>query len=317
MRRVAGLALACGFLLGAGAEAGPEDFVTIQELSDADLARIDLEDGSVADWLEMLGEPTLRAADFMADEGYVRYDPSDLDFRVWLGWHASGRIYCAVERVDDVYVNEFPDPRLQFKCGVDSCVELLLDGDHSGGMFTAYHPGDCERERLESNQQAQHYQALGDPQAGRRPVNLSESCLYQEPRWYLEPPYAAGGGGRYGESPTFYVTEFYVTAFDHFVWNDAAASRVSDLRAGTVIGLNLVIADYDIPRTSPPHYNFPRDSRHAFGYGGIDIDSRGSDSGMWADALLLGKGESPVSGAGEVVRLTPEMWAQLKLGVLR
>ena len=48
------------------------------ELHDEDLDRIDLTDGSVEDWLEIIGEPSLAAADFYWE---YDYDPADVDFR--------------------------------------------------------------------------------------------------------------------------------------------------------------------------------------------------------------------------------------------
>ncbi len=46
------------------------------------MERIDLTDGSVADWYEVLGEPALTASDFYWLN--YHYDPSELDFRIWL-----------------------------------------------------------------------------------------------------------------------------------------------------------------------------------------------------------------------------------------
>ena len=47
----------------AHAHAGDEIYPFL-ELLDEDLARIDLTDGSVEDWYEILGEPSLVASDF-------------------------------------------------------------------------------------------------------------------------------------------------------------------------------------------------------------------------------------------------------------
>lgn len=68
--------------------AGP---VLIPELTDEDLTRIDLHDGSVQDWLQVVGEPILRPADMNIRVNFSRqyHDPGDLDFRIWLGWHGA------------------------------------------------------------------------------------------------------------------------------------------------------------------------------------------------------------------------------------
>ena len=80
----------------------------IVELTDEDVARIDIKDGTIEDWLEVVGEPTVTALDFITDPDYAAYDPVDMDFRIWLAWHQNtNHIYVAVERVDDIYINEF------------------------------------------------------------------------------------------------------------------------------------------------------------------------------------------------------------------
>ena len=83
------------------------------EITDDMLSRIDLTDGFVEEWSEILGEPTLTPLDFSlwhrADEAAPEYDPADLDFRVWLGWHgALDRMYVAGVFVDDDYVTGLP-----------------------------------------------------------------------------------------------------------------------------------------------------------------------------------------------------------------
>ena len=81
----------------------------IFELADEDVALIDIKDGSVEDWEEVVGEPSLTAIDFETSQhGVLPYDPFNLDFRIWLAWHGTtNRIFVAMERADDVYVNGF------------------------------------------------------------------------------------------------------------------------------------------------------------------------------------------------------------------
>ena len=59
-----------------------DEIYPFYELLDEDLERIDLTDGSVEDWYEVLGEPALTASDFYWLN--YHYDPSELDFRIWL-----------------------------------------------------------------------------------------------------------------------------------------------------------------------------------------------------------------------------------------
>ena len=80
----------------------PDRLFPFTELTDEMVARIDLKDGSVEDWLEVVGEPTLTGLDFV---GYP-YDPSSYDCRLWLAWHAaSDHLFVAAEIVDDFYVD--------------------------------------------------------------------------------------------------------------------------------------------------------------------------------------------------------------------
>ena len=65
--------------------------------------------------------------------------------------------------------------------------------------------------------------------------------------WYVLPPYAGGGGRRFGEQPTITVTEFYVTPFDRMLWNDEENSQASELNPGQIIGFSITIRDNDEP----------------------------------------------------------------------
>lgn len=110
--------------------------IPIFELSDEDVAQIDLKDGSIEDWENVLGEPSLTTPDFginsLIGDG-VSYDPSDLDFRIWLGWHQpTERIYAAMETVDNVYVNQYRGRKIDgIPFGIDF-MDFAVDGDHSG-----------------------------------------------------------------------------------------------------------------------------------------------------------------------------------------
>ena len=58
-----------------------------------DEAAIDVTDGTIEDWEELFGEPSLTSLDFTGFTSYqgsgesMDYNPSDLDFRIWLGWN--------------------------------------------------------------------------------------------------------------------------------------------------------------------------------------------------------------------------------------
>ena len=104
------------------------------ELRDDDLERIDL-DGSVDDWLGVVGEPSLTASDFFWRNH--PYDPSEVDFRIWLAWHqGSSTLWIAMERFDDLYFNLYDGEKPWEMQLWDSSLRFLVDGDHSGGEYS-------------------------------------------------------------------------------------------------------------------------------------------------------------------------------------
>ncbi len=246
------IGLVVGLLGGAEAQES-ERLYPFVELTDADLAQIDVTDGSVDEWVDLLDEPTLTALDFQTAPEPGLYDPADMDFRVWLAWHeATQRIYVAVERSDDIYINEFEYGGRIATCFLmmqhDSSVQFLVDGDGSGGKY-AFHGNDIdakEERRLRTNQHAQKYYVLAELFGGGSHICLPDQSLYDDEDWFQRPPYAEGGGTSFGAHPTISVIEFYVTPFDRLIWNSPEESVVSALSRGALIGFDLVIPDYDI-----------------------------------------------------------------------
>ena len=246
MQRFVWLKLAlslAGFLSVANAQP-PDRIYPIVQLTDRDVAEIDVTDGSVEDWENIVGEPTLTPLDFAEPYG-GSYDPSDMDFRIWLGWHdGTDRIFFAMERVDDVYVNEHDreDENLFIMSFHDSSVEFAVDGDHSGG---AVFPEDRSENTLQDAWQAQVFHALGEVFDGGSQVGLFPHSHNVSDDWFSQPPFAHGGGAVVGGSPIFSVTEFYVTPFDRFVATGPEDSDVSDLFGGKIIGFNIQVSDVD------------------------------------------------------------------------
>ena len=100
--------IVAGLMSGTASAHIGDNIYLVYEIADADLADIDITDGSVADWEDVVGDPSLVATDFYADptvgEG-AQYDPADLDYRIWLGWNRyNDKLYMAMERVDNVYI---------------------------------------------------------------------------------------------------------------------------------------------------------------------------------------------------------------------
>ena len=124
----------------AGAHSGDRVY-PIYELTDEMLAKIDLRDGSVQEWADLLGEPSMTLLDFAYAYIDRSLDPSDLDFRIWLAWHDDpDRIYLAYVCSDDAYKNthDYFFERNDGTSSIDSHDSILfvIDADHSGGKGT-------------------------------------------------------------------------------------------------------------------------------------------------------------------------------------
>ena len=278
--------------------------VPIRFLSEEALAHLNLDDGSVEDWEDALGEPTLTSLDFDLDsQAYIDYQagPSNFDFRIWLGWTKDGRIYCAGQFADDVYVtiSDHFDFFIHFMYRGDS-LALLVDGDHSGNQFI------FSEEPLEgpikSNLQAQRYEAVSRVPDGPL-VALPEDNI-DGAWWMVEPPFARGGGSVFGENPTFWSIEFFVTCFNRLNHLDPEASAVSRLSEGKVIGLDVWVSDHDEvlddgnPRPPSGWYFLNRPDS---GY----PDS--NDASEFVDGLLLGP-----DGASGDSAVEPTAWGRIK-----
>ena len=302
-----------------GGHAGDRVF-PVPYLSEETLALLDPGDGSVEDWVDAVGPPTFTPLDFeLASESTVgrRFDisydqltPSNFDFRIWMGWSQEGRIHVAGQFVDDSYINEyepvdFRTSKLNGEFNDFDSISLLVDGDHTGGQyyFAASH-GELEEE-LKKNRQAQEYEAIASVPNGPMISLLGttagaigfDELELEELNWMVQPPFAQGGGGVYGENPTIWVSEFYVTCFDRLHHLNPEESVVSQLEQRRVVGFDLYVRDYDVE---------PRGSRALYYLTGPDwVDWSQADH--FADGLLLGPdddfGDSAVQSTS---------WARIK-----
>jgi hypothetical protein len=218
----------------------------IPEIFDEALDQFDLGDRNLDDWQSILLEPSLSATDFIADpavgEG-MPYDPADMDYQIWLGWNGStSRLYFALERTDDAFVNEYAGGNLGDFWRHDGSFELLIDGDHSGGDFTGSADPDWtdEEKTLNNNRTAQQYFGIADAPDGRH-VGYQGAGI----EWVTVLPYADAGGGTFGETPAVSILEGFVTPFDDLRWNSPEFSKPSSLFSGKIIGLNIEIPDFD------------------------------------------------------------------------
>ena len=284
-----------GLVLGLGSSSRGqqnERVYPIFELTDEDVALIDVEDGSIEDWLEVVGEPALTALDFQTISLFGPYDPASMDFRIWLAWHDdTNRIYGALERTDDVYVNEYNGAGYGAVDRIpgfhDGSIEFYVDGDRSGGVVTT------TTNELDIFEQAQMYSAIAEVYDQSSHVVLWPSSPRHH--WYITPPFALGGGRAFGEKPTVTATEFYVTPFDRLIRDSPEESRASDLRRGASIGLGIVIHDYD----TKPGYSSSIHFLSAWAWLAADQSPEG---------LLVGP-EGEVPGVSAVESIT---WARIK-----
>lgn len=280
-------------------------------LSEEKLALLDQNDGSVEDWLEAIGEPTLTPLDYFLDSryphltSYDQYDPSNLDFRIWMGWGEDGKIYVAGQFADDIYVNEhdpFTFPYSLFQ--VHDSMSLLVDGDHTGGQLYWFQSHGELDEALKTNRQAQSYYALSRVPSGPM-VSLGETTdhtlgFFDEPvDWMIQPPFAQGGGSVFGENPTVWIVEFYVTSFDHLHHLSPEESVVSQFAEGKILGFDLVVLDFD-NEPSGLSANFTLVDPVEFQKDGVGAD-------FFVDGLLLGR---DADFGGSMVLSTS--WARIK-----
>lgn len=269
----------------------------IYELANEDLERINISDGSVQDWVDAIGNPSLTIRDFVIDrrgEDTINCDPADLDFRIWLGWHqANNRIYVAIETTDDIYVNSYNGITAFPFMGYFDSISFMVDGDHSGGEFHFFRTDFVRPDDWKQFHQvtAQTYSAIA-----RVPDNRYVN-LFRLDEWFSRPPYVDGYGNVHcDETHTNSVIEFYVTPFDKLVWNNPEQSVISKLFLGKVIGFAVNVYDYDAaPQQLHAAYVLP-EGRSIF------------TADLFVDGVLVGRnGEIPRN-----IAVDHDIWAWIK-----
>jgi hypothetical protein len=218
----------------------------IPEITDDALAELDVSDQSLDDWTGILANPTLTASDFSSDptvgEG-TPYDPTDMDYQIWLGWNGStSRLFFALERTDDNFINEYEGGNPGHFWRHDGAFFFSVDGDHSGGDYSgsADSTWTDEEKTLNNNRTAQTFHGITDAPDG---LHLGYDGAGVE--WVCAVPYAGGSGGSTGEAPTTSIFEGFLTPFDDLLWHSPERSTVSQLHAGKIIGFEIGIYDFD------------------------------------------------------------------------
>ena len=281
-------------------------------------ARIDLKDGVVDDWSELLGEPTFTALDFTAfewidpDAESTAYDPSSLDFRIWLGWGRNpSRLYVAGIFSDDVFVG--PDSEFSTALGGrQDHMFLYVDGDHDGApsFDTSDRVWGSDEDSGIFDMYAQWYHATSIPADGKN-VSLPLLERWGDSPWWSYPPYGDGGGSATGENPVFWVVEFYVTPFDMLIRKEPESSVISDLFPGKTIGFQLEVWDFDDPESN--RFSFDGAALFILGdYSGVTFKDTHFDADTWLDGILIG--DESTGDPGSVVK--SDSWARIKASFL-
>lgn len=283
--------------VGAGAHVG-DRLIPIYELPSSDLPELD--DLSLSPWEQIVPAPSLESMDFTSTQvGMAGTD--DLAARVYLAWHGgTRRVYLAVERVDDIYSNEYAGGDAPFFTGADH-LQLLVDGDHSGGQF-ACGPEDAtvEQARRFVGAQAQFYAAVAESPDGVRFGYEGAANA-----WASRPPWADFAVRQLGVEPTQTRMQLYVTPWDDLNWVGPEASVPSRLAPGRILGLQLALIDRDLPGGSGIRY---------------EITSLRTRPGLtcyaenFVDALLLPCDRGDCSRAPESA-VRADAWARIKAGL--
>ena len=271
----------------------------IAELTDEMRSSIDLKDGSIDDWLEVLGEPTLTPLDFCTDPSWPGYDPSSYDFRIWLAWHdATNHLFVAVEIIDDFHVTEYDRYGDSFAAGGDAAVLFLVDGDRSGGTI-------FDEDRNGFLRQGQLYSAFSKTYPNDSNVTMDIASGYAP--WVHKPPYADGGGVVVDSQPIRSALEFYVTPFDRFIWDDPDKCVVSELFSSKTIAFAMVLWDHD---EVGDIFSVPDGSFDLFGPDAsydVPYEKIFYESDWWANGILLGaEGSTDDTGVESV------SWGRIK-----
>ncbi len=267
----------------------------IPELADEMRAKIDVTDGSIEDWVEILGEPSLTPLDFQTAPWASEYDPSSLDYRIWVAWHhADDQLFVGMELVDDFVNERFYDRSDRGGlAGADLSIAMGVDGDRSGGSLLI----DNATGLTYPMEQAQWYEAF--PGTYDNDNNLLLRQVSPHTDWVHKPPYADGGGAVIDSEPSFGVVEFFVTPFDRLIWDDQDQSMVSNLFSGKTIGFSIQIVDVDDANEF--------ESMHGL-FGIEDGWEQGgfNDSDLWAGGILI------EAGGTEDSAVTGVSWARIK-----
>jgi|APSaa5957512622_1039677.scaffolds.fasta_scaffold39407_2 hypothetical protein len=183
-------------------------------------------DGNLSDWTRMFSQAQLQQRDFVSTVGDITGDVPKDDQRVeaWLGWNEeTNMIYVAGRVFDNARgFNSAPDDAFTIFRNDD--MEVYIDGDNSGGLYSVDDGHAQEYVMSTSFPRAVLLIAETDGSGG---VGVSSAARSRD---------VAGG--------VEYTYEISFPAWNNYSFETGPGER-QVLQAGDVIGFGVVFADYD------------------------------------------------------------------------
>jgi PKD repeat protein len=168
-------------------------------------------------------------------------DSKDFDLKVKVGWvKGLNRLYFYIDAYDDFW--DFKDPVLR-----QDIFELVVDGDHSGGLFIDEKNWDFKNRTKEqpfftgNGTKAQNYHIFTPA------LNKDWAMAWGNFPWIKEFTYANAAyhyNFKQGESGRLQM-EFYITPYDFASFDGPEHSIESQLKENELIGLSWSMLDFD------------------------------------------------------------------------
>ncbi len=233
-------------------------------------------DGDPSDWAMVPDDYAIHLNQFVDDSRkHLQPDPKNLDVTIRVGWvKGLNRLFFLYEATDNYW--DFADPGLR-----NDTFEVIVDGDASGGplidkghkeFWVPQHVGASAAvpdDRVSVDEahwaihgvQAQNYHIF-------TPARGKDWCMaWSAASWIKEFP-CANSACRYDfkpGQPGKLVLEFWITPFDYAGPEGPQRAVESVLRENKLIGLGMIVIDYDGPDNGDR--GFWNLSRHHTAYG--------------------------------------------------
>lgn len=204
--------------------------------------RVPAMDGDLGDWEIVPQSYWTDTGDLMETVRGIgtQVDEEDLSVLTAVGWNEThNRLYFAVRAHDDV-VNVEHEGSGGIHGG--DLWEIVVDGDHSGGIYNGFSATDAALEDRLRSSHAQNYHIFLPPLSADWTM-----WLWGKAQWTCTAPFSQVGweyAGEPGGAGTVYQ-EASITPFDDLHWAGLDSSRVHDLEEGQILGISWSFLDYD------------------------------------------------------------------------